>query len=326
VIRWRARHDRVVEPYGQLRDAPQVVTTPDGVELYLEIDGELRGEAPLTIVFCHGYALTQDSWHYQRRDLGSRGKPLGRLVFYDQRGHGRSGRGARDTATLEQLSVDLAVVLDAVAPRSPVVLVGHSLGGMVIMALADQYPELFGNRVVGVALLATSPGQWAKVTLGVPIYGATLLHRLLPRFLAVLSSHPELVEKGWRAASGLGHVLTRRCGFASDVPLSLVKFTAEMLAATPIDVIADFYPAFAAHDKLRALPILRRVETLVLIGENDLLTPVDHGRVIAQEVPGATLVLMPSAGHQLILEHPDVVNHHLRELVARVSQTLECDK
>ena len=120
------------------------------------VDGDR--EAPLTIVFAHGFTLSMDSFHFQRRDLGD----VARLVFYDQRSHGRSGRSAPENATIDQLGLDLYAVLQAVAPAGPVVLVGHSMGGMTILALADQHPELFGDRVVGVALLATSTGDFAK--------------------------------------------------------------------------------------------------------------------------------------------------------------------
>ena len=116
------------------------------------------------MVFCHGFALTQETWHYQRRDLGD----VGRLVFYDQRGHGRSGWGDREHANIDQLGRDLRRVVDAAAPTGPVVLIGHSMGGMTIMALADQAPELFGDRIVGVALLSTSAGKLAEVGFGAP--------------------------------------------------------------------------------------------------------------------------------------------------------------
>jgi pimeloyl-ACP methyl ester carboxylesterase len=90
-----------------------------------------------------------------------------------------------------------------------------------------------------------------------------------------------------------------------------------MLASTPIDVVADFFPAFDAHDKMSALPVLQRVETLVMVGASDLLTPEEHSRDIVRAVPGAELVIIPDCGHLIICEYPDVVNHHLRELAFR---------
>src|SRR6266545_8376153 len=85
------------EKLGQLRGQPLTVLTDDGVPLHVEIDeppaaGKKPGRGappPLTIIFCHGYTLNQDCWHFQRAGLGQH-----RLVFWDQRDHGRSGRSA----------------------------------------------------------------------------------------------------------------------------------------------------------------------------------------------------------------------------------------
>src|SRR5205823_13175743 len=90
--------------------------------------------------------------HFQRRDLSDH-----RLVFWDQRDHGRSGRSAAGSGSIGQLGADLKAVIDAAAPGpAPVVLVGHSMGGMTIMALAGQAPDLFGTKVAGAVLIATA--------------------------------------------------------------------------------------------------------------------------------------------------------------------------
>ena len=111
-----------------------------------------------TLVFVHGYALNLDCWHFQREYF--RGKR--RMVFYDQRSHGRSGRSDNDHATIDQLGRRSRRVLDELAPDGPVVLVGHSMGGMSIMALAEQHPEMFGDRVAGVALSRRPPVGCAR--------------------------------------------------------------------------------------------------------------------------------------------------------------------
>ena len=96
---------------------------------------DARGGPP-TIVFSHGYALSLDSWHFQRKALRGRY----RLVFWDQRGHGRSATGPHGSATIDQIGRDLARVIEALAPDGPLVLVGHSMGGMTVMSLAEQDP------------------------------------------------------------------------------------------------------------------------------------------------------------------------------------------
>ena len=88
------------------------------------------------MVVSHGYALSLDSWHYQRLALQGRV----RTVWWDQRGHGRSQRGPVGSATIDQVGADLAAVIEATAPTGPLVLVGHSMGGMTVMSLADPPP------------------------------------------------------------------------------------------------------------------------------------------------------------------------------------------
>jgi pimeloyl-ACP methyl ester carboxylesterase len=310
------------EPFGTIRGDVCPVTADDGVALHVEVDGPpLRGrKAPrLTVVFCHGLALNQDSWHYQRRDLADIADDNVRLVFWDQRGHGRSGRGTAEHATIDQLGRDLAAVLKATAPRGPLVLVGHSMGGMTIMALAEKQPRLFRDRVVAVALVATSPGRLTEVTFGVPAAAGRALRRVAPRALEALNRRPALVARGRSLGADIEFVLTKRYSFATDVPPSLVHFVSRMHDSTPLDVIAELFPAFDAHDKLDALDELSGIDVLVLGGEQDAMTPADHSREIAGRLPHAQLVILPEAGHLVMLEYHDVVTDHLRSLIERNS-------
>lgn|GEM_PF-43399 len=273
---------------------------------------------PPTVVFCHGYCLTQDSWHFQRAAL----REGLRLVFWDQRSHGRSERGrsylAGEPATIDQLGRDLKAVIDAVAPRGPLFLVGHSMGGMTVMALAAQYPELFRDRVCGVALIGTSAGNLAASTFGLPAYGAKMFQRMAPGVLKALGRQPALVERGRRASSELTAPLYRRYSFGSpDVDPAVARFAERMLDSTPIDVVAEYFPALAAHDKTGALAAFSGLPVLVLTGTADLLTPPDHARAIVDELPDAELVLVPGAGHLVMLEQPDEVNTRLARLLAR---------
>ena len=303
------------EDFGSLRGTPHMVTTDDGVDLYVEVD---EAPAPVTVVFTHGYALNQDSWHFQRRDLAGRA----RLVFWDQRSHGRSMRAPDGGITFERLGRDLGEVLDAIVPRRPVVLAGHSMGGMTILALAAQRPELFGDRVVGVALIATSARDLVAVSLGLPGPLGRVAHRLAPGVVAALARRPALVERGRRAGSDLGYVLTRRYSFVESRSPSLVEFTAAMNASTPIEVLADFLPLFSGHDGRAALPVVARVPVLVVGAVGDLLAPVEHSRELAESLPDASYVEVANAGHMVLLERHDVVTSHLGELVDRVTAEL----
>ncbi len=310
------------EPFGKLRAAAIPVRVDPDVSLHVEVQECTRAnEEDLSIVFCHGYALNQDCWHYQRRDLAA----LGRLVFWDQRSHGRSSRSVAELNTIDQLGRDLAAVVDAAVPTGPIVLVGHSMGGMTLMQLALDRPDLFGTRVRGVALLSTSPGGLQDVTLGLPQFAAKPLHRLLPATASVLVRRTELVEMGRERVNDLSLMLTRRYSFGSSASPALAEYTHRMLAVTPIDVISEFLPTLQAHERRRALEVLARVPSLVMVGRDDRMTPAEHSELMAAEMPLAQLEVVPDSGHMMIMEHYALVNERLRELVARVRQGLRDD-
>jgi pimeloyl-ACP methyl ester carboxylesterase len=282
----------------------------------VEVDGDESAE--LTVVFIHGFTLSMDCWHFQRRDL----KDIGRLVFYDQRSHGASGRSPRKSSTIDQLGKDLHAVLDSVAPEGPVVLVGHSMGGMTLLALADRHPELFGSRIVGVALVGTAAGAFAETVFGIPGFVGRALRPVAPGAIRAANRRAELIEQGRRAGSDFAFLATRRFSFGSPVPPSLVEFMERMVAHTHVEVMTEFFDTFLDHDKLEALDALTRVEALVLCGDRDLLTPARKSTEMAEALPQAELLLVPGAGHMVMLERPDEVNAALRGLVERVVATL----
>ena len=306
------------EPYFCLpADRVRRVIADDGVPLHVEEVGPQR--APVTVIFCHGYTQQLAVWHYQRQALASEG--IGKLVFWDQRSHGKSGRSSVGRSTIDQLGSDLHAVLEATAPTGKVVLVGHSMGGMTIMALAAQRPDLFGSRVVGVALLGTSTGKMASVTFGLPAVFTGINRRVLPFVTRGMQGQPQLFERGRRLGTDLAFVATRRAAFGgTDVSPSLVEFVEKMTADTPVDVIAEFYDTFVDHDKLGSLGVLDGVETLVLVGSKDVVTPVDHSRTIAAALPHAQLVVVEGAGHMVQLERAAMVTLHLRALVRRATR------
>jgi pimeloyl-ACP methyl ester carboxylesterase len=319
VGRQRMRPDSEAgEPLGELRGRPLTVLAGDGAALHAEIDGP--DDAPVTVIFCHGYALNQDIWHYQRRDLAD----LGRLVFWDQRGHGRSGRAGHGTGSsagpvsIGLLGEDLYAVLRATSPGpGPVVLVGHSMGGMTIMALAADHPELFGTKVIGTVLISTAatavdPAGW----LPAPV-------RLAARQAAVpvlrgvaRGRRAAMVERLRSSAGDLAFISTRQLAFGDrGVSPAVVDFLEHMIRSTRIGVVAEFYVALLAHDKQEALATVGRVPSVVITGDRDRLIGA-HGERLASGIPGARLIMLPETGHVPMLERPGAVTEAIAALVA----------
>jgi pimeloyl-ACP methyl ester carboxylesterase len=302
--------------FGSLRSRPITVVADDGVPLHVEVDE--CDDSPVTVVFVHGYALNLDCWHFQR--AGYRG--LVRAVYYDQRSHGRSGRSSDGHATTEQLGRDLRRVLDEVAD-GPVVLVGHSMGGMSILALAEEFPALFGDRVVGVSLISTTAGGLDPHRFVAPVLPSTLGSTVALRLVAALARGHRAIDGVRRVTRPLATVVTDQFAFGDDVPASYVEFVDEMLSATPFEVIAEFFPSFGALDKFETIQALAEVPVTIICGTHDKLTSIDHSRRLHARVPGSRLVECEGAGHMVILERHEQVNAALDQLLAAAGERID---
>jgi pimeloyl-ACP methyl ester carboxylesterase len=298
-------------------DEELTVTTDDGIDLHVEIvngpDGEPEDRA--TLVFVHGFCLDMGTFHFQRKAL--QGKH--RMVFYDQPGHGRSGKLRKGEYSLDALGAGLRAVLQAAAPTGPVVLIGHSMGGMTIMALAEQVPELFESRVEAVVLISTSAGKLDQVNFGLPEVVAKFRRPLLPVVGIAGPISSGVVDRARRASTDLAWLLTRRYGFGTARPSpALVSYVEKMNTTTSTDVIARYLRTLYTHARLLVLGPLRRVPVLLVCGDRDVLTPLTHTREIAAVLPEAELVVVADGGHVVMLEHADEVNEAIEAFLKRV--------
>lgn len=290
-------------------DRPDTVLADDGVVLATRTYGD--DSAELTLLFVHGFCNSMESFHFQRRDLAQRWGPRLRMVFFDLRGHGRSGP-ATSNCTIEQLGSDVLAVLKASAPTGPVVLVGHSLGGMAVLAAAARQPELFGPRVVGVALLCTSA---AEVT------GSGITQLLHPSaiggFGLAVRTVPAVVEFTRAATRSLLTPILHVTSFHGPVSPTLSRFTTMMIDRTPVRTIERFLSAFALHDESAALPTLAPLPVLVLGGGHDMVIPFHNSRALAGALPGSELVRVAGAAHMPQLQYPEIVDEAVDRLLGR---------
>ncbi len=291
------------------------VRTDDGTELHVEVDAV--PSSPLSVVMVHGFTASLEEFELQRETLRGRAT----TVLYDCRGHGRSRRGRLRNATIDQLGRDLGTVVDTAVPPGPVVLVGHSMGGMTIMSLARQRPELFGPRVTGAFLLATSSGR--LVEQGPVGWYVRLLRRLrlLPLALLWLRLWAPLAERLYRRGTRIGTRYMRYALFGrDDADPVLVRRVQDLLEQTPLPVITAFYPSLIDHDEHAALEVLHPLAVTVVVGDTDRLTPVGHSRRMAEALPDAELVVVPGAGHSVNITRREVVDDALLRLLERARQ------
>ncbi|KAA2264092.1 alpha/beta hydrolase [Solihabitans fulvus] len=284
--------------------------TSDGTALHVVDSGP--ADAELTVVLLHGWTLDHTSW-----DRVVEGIPAGvgaavRVLRFDLRGHGGSAPAPRGTATIGQLADDLAELVESRVPSGRLVLVGHSMGGMTIMALAERHPELVLRRVAGVGLVATSSGDLANLTLGLPRSVAAVVlrgERLVNRRLAKLR-RPMLLRRTDAVRPGLRWLLFGRRPDRADVVA-----TAEQVGRCHPPSMVAFRDSLIEHERRLALAGLRDRPCVVFAGGADRLCPVPHARVIAGELPDADLVVYPGAGHMLPVERSVEITTRLSGLV-----------
>ncbi|MCU1694407.1 MAG: alpha/beta hydrolase fold protein [Mycobacterium sp.] len=294
-------------------DRSSVVTTADGVPLAVREVGP-QG-APLTVVFAHGFCLRMGAFHFQRARLTELWGPQVRMVFYDQRGHGQSGEAPPETYTVPQLGQDLEAVLAVMAPRGPVVLVGHSMGGMTVLSHARQYPQRYPTRIVGVALISSAAEGVSRSPLG-----EVLRNPVLEAARVAVRYAPKTVHRTRGATrSVIGPVLRAASYGDEKMSPSVVAFSELMMHDTPIATLIGFLHALEVHDEAAALPILAKVPTLIVCGDRDFLTPKESSEAMADALPKCELVIVGGAGHLVQLEQPEIVDDALVRLVERAT-------
>jgi len=286
--------------FGSVHSTPVTVTGHDGVAINVEVDEPDTGVDGPTVVFLHGWMCTLDTWHYQRLALRHRV----RMVFVDHRGHGGSGRTRSANSTLVDLSEDLRIVLEELVPEGPVVLVGHSMGGMAIQQLAVDHPAWFGDRVRGVALVGTSGGRLLR--------SSPVLRRLIP-LLRIASPAMD-----WGRAFN-SYSIMRRWAVGPAAEPRHIDMVDEMILRAPSQVIFDFHHNFVGLDLTAGHEALGRAHTVVIGGRHDQLTPISHSERLAESIPDADLVAV-DAGHMMMFEQHEAVSQAVETLIEQVRE------
>ncbi|MBM0237762.1 alpha/beta hydrolase [Micromonospora sp. ATA32] len=279
------------------------VRLPDGVRLHVETTGP--ADAEITAVLLHGWTLDGRSWHRQLSGIADRFGERVRVVTYDARGHGRSSCMALPTATLAQLGDDLAAVLDAVAPTGPVVLVGHSMGGMTIMEYAHRHREHFAARTAGLVFVSTTAEGHTHTVYGLSPRIARLIR------LAETTGAGVLARCGsWGPPRALLRALRpsiRWMLFGDRCDPTDIRLVTSAVARASLRSIGGFRASIGAQHRLDTLAELDHLPAAALVGDRDRLTPPPCAESIAAALPATELTVCPGAGHMLMMERPDEV-------------------
>ncbi len=278
-----------------------VAVSSDGSRLHVEVHGP---EGAPVVVLAHGWTCSTAFWAAQIRELARDH----RVVAYDQRGHGRSPAAAGPSGySVGALVDDLeAVLATALEPHERAVLVGHSMGGMTLMASAGS-PK-FEEHAAAVLLCSTGAVRLPAVSTVIPLREGRLRTRLTRGLL------------GSKAPLGPVTPLARRIlRYATMGPGSSpdkIDACARIVHACPRGVRHAWGRVLASLD-IEAQVRKLHAPTAVIAGTADRMTPPVAARAIVAELPHCVgFDELPGIGHMTPVEAPDLVTAQIRQLVA----------
>ena len=273
----------------------------DGTEIAVRAAGD--PDTPV-LLFVHGLTLDMTIWLEQWSDLSVDMW----CVTMDLRSHGHSDPAADGDMSIRAMGRDVAAVLEAAAPDRPALLIGHSLGGMAILAMAEEHPELFGPNVAGVMLIGSAStslfrGAMGTVTDLIKPRGGSLLDtvRRMDGLRKALTAHP----------TDVGGAVARFTQFGPDAPAHIVDHVAGLARRTSSEVWSGGLAELMELNLRKAIPNVR-VPSLLLVGDHDRITPPGAAKALAAELPQGRIVIIEGAGHMAMLERPHQVNLEIR--------------
>jgi 3-oxoadipate enol-lactonase len=259
----------------------------DGTRLHYTVSGRRDGEPVLMI---QGLGADSRGWLRQRLAFAARH----RVIVFDNRGVGRSDRppGPYD---LEVMAEDAMAVLDA-AGFADAHVMGASMGGVISQIIAVRHPERVRSLILACTACRQLPwrrellAEWAEVAERDGMGGFTT-------FAVRWVIGPRSLRRFWPA-------------------LGLVGTLAQNL--TPDSFLAQVQAILATDDDLRFELRSIRVPTLVLVGSQDILTPLGDSEEIADLIPGSELAVIGGGAHGFMFEHAAAYNRTALDFLRRV--------
>ncbi|MGW7525677.1 alpha/beta fold hydrolase [Streptomyces sp. NPDC054783] len=273
------------------------VISADGARLHVEVHGP---ENAPPVVLSHGWTCSTAFWAAQIRDLATDH----RVIAYDQRGHGRSP--VSSACTTHALADDLeAVLAQTLAPGEKALIVGHSMGGMTVMAAAAR--PRFRAHAAAVLLCSTGSSRLVAEARVVPLGAGRVRTWITGRILGSRAPLGPVTP----VAKGILKYATMGAGSAPH----MVEACARIVHACPRAVRHAWARALEALDLDHGVRELH-APTAIVHGASDRLTPPVHARELVAALPHCVgLTELTGVGHMTPVEAPDLVTGRIRELV-----------
>jgi pimeloyl-ACP methyl ester carboxylesterase len=292
------------------RAEASVITAPDGSALHVETTGP--ADRP-TIVLTHGWGLNATAWFYTKHALANRF----RLVVWDLPGLGRSKPPTDGKFTIDRFAEALGAVVRS-AGSGPVILVGHSIGGMTTQTFWRACPDDLRRRVAGIVLVDTTYENPLRTMWLSPLWNALRWPVIEPMSWLTIILSPLVWLSSWQGyLSGSNQLVMRLTGFGRFATRGQVDFTARLACKGSPGVQSKGNLAMFRWSATEVLPAIS-VPMLVLAGTKDIVTLPSASKFIADTAPGARLVQIDGAGHMGFMERADLYNEAIADFAAKV--------
>lgn len=281
------------------------VQSDDGATITYTFLGPEDGRV---VALCSGFLCPDTWWYFLAPALADAGH---RVLLFHYRGIATSTlppRSGPEAFTVDRFAADLRAIVDAEDLRD-LVLVGHSMGVQVML---EAY-RLLRARTIGVVALTGPYASPVRTLYGrremVYVYEvARLLFRL---------AYPPLLRLGWRTAwrrlpfLGIGRAVR---AFGSRTREDIVASYVEHAAAFDPQLVLRIAQGMHAHTAMDLLPEVD-VPALVVVGGKDPFSPAALGQDMVDQMPDATLRMVPDGTHGTILEYPEMVNQFVLDFL-----------
>ncbi|MGH2671939.1 MAG: alpha/beta fold hydrolase [Actinomycetota bacterium] len=294
----RRRHHASDGPFSALPPEDLgMVRSSDGTEIAMRAAGD---PSKPVIVFVHGFSLDLTTWHDQWTGLSDRY----RTVLFDFRSHGRSGAAAADDLSPAAFGHDVAAVLGTVETSGRILLVGHSMGSMAILSMAESHPGLFSAKIGGCVFVGSAAGDLVRGAMGSI---RTMLTPGLGSLRRAASGVNRVRGHILSNATDPGYLIARATQFGPDASPEMVSHVVRLAARAPTKVWTSALAGLMDSDLRHAVRDVT-VPSLVLVGEQDRVTPRASALAFADSLPDGRFEVLERAGHFPMMEVPDGFN------------------
>jgi pimeloyl-ACP methyl ester carboxylesterase len=295
-------------PHHRGAAAGKYISAPDGTLLYVESAG--REDAP-TLVLTHGWGTDADLWQYAKRDLVSDY----RVVAWDLPGLGSSQQPPDRNYSLDRMAEDLHAVVSATP--GPVILVGHSIGGMINLTFGRKYPDMLGSKVKGLVEMNSTYTNPTKTTKGGALAQALQKPIAEPILHAIIVLSPLVrVMNTLRYYNGMSHVQNALQSFAGTQTAGQVEFVSRYEVLSTPSVVARGGLAMLHWDASEVLDKIA-VPVLLIAADRDTTTLPAASEYMKRTLPRAELALIGPATHMGVLERNREYNQAVRDFSKR---------